>query len=303
VKWRKRGLIYAPAGDMWWAREYAHLPTVDVLDDSTLRVYFAGLDAERRGRIGYVDVDARDPNRVLHVSPEPILDIGEAGTFDDSGVNPACVLTAGRSKLLYYIGWQRCERVPYMLFAGRATAEDGECFRDRTRAPVLDRTDEEPFLRSAMSIILEPSVWRAWYVSGLRWITVGGRQYPQYVIRYAESPDGLAWVSRPGICIGPTDDTEFGFGRPWVVKTAVGYEMWYSIRSTVRSYRIGYAVSRDGFTWQRRDDERGIDVASSGWDSEMICYPCVVDVAGRRYLFYNGNGHGATGFGYAELEC
>jgi hypothetical protein len=34
----------------------------------------------------------------------------------------------------------------------------------------------------------------------------------------------------------------------------------------------------------------------------MICYPAVVDVNGRRLMFYNGNRHGATGFGVAVLE-
>jgi hypothetical protein len=34
----------------------------------------------------------------------------------------------------------------------------------------------------------------------------------------------------------------------------------------------------------------------------MVCYPFVIDAAGKRYLFYNGNRHGATGFGYAILE-
>jgi hypothetical protein len=34
----------------------------------------------------------------------------------------------------------------------------------------------------------------------------------------------------------------------------------------------------------------------------MICYPCVVEVDGRTLMFYNGNGFGQTGFGYAVLE-
>jgi hypothetical protein len=32
----------------------------------------------------------------------------------------------------------------------------------------------------------------------------------------------------------------------------------------------------------------------------MICYPYVVDAGGHRYLFFNGNRHGLTGFGVAE---
>jgi hypothetical protein len=78
--------------------------------------------------------------------------------------------------------------------------------------------------------------------------------------------------------------------------------MWYSIRSTTHPYRLGYAESTDGLHWIRKDDEVGIHTSSSGWDSEMICFPCVIDVAGQRYLFYNGNQHGKTGFGYAILE-
>jgi hypothetical protein len=31
----------------------------------------------------------------------------------------------------------------------------------------------------------------------------------------------------------------------------------------------------------------------------MVCYSYVIDVGNRRYMFYNGNGHGATGFGVA----
>jgi hypothetical protein len=34
----------------------------------------------------------------------------------------------------------------------------------------------------------------------------------------------------------------------------------------------------------------------------MIAYPAVFDLGGRRYMLYNGNGFGATGFGLAELS-
>jgi hypothetical protein len=50
------------------------------------------------------------------------------------------------------------------------------------------------------------------------------------------------------------------------------------------------------------DDRIGIDVSSTGWDSEMICYPAVITVKGRTFLFYNGNNNGETGFGVAELS-
>jgi hypothetical protein len=78
--------------------------------------------------------------------------------------------------------------------------------------------------------------------------------------------------------------------------------MWYSVRSFTNLYAIGYAESPDGIVWTRKDDTVGITRSENGWDSEMICYPVVVNISGEHYMFYNGNRHGATGFGIAVLE-
>jgi predicted GH43/DUF377 family glycosyl hydrolase len=301
MRWRKLGHVYAPPGTQPWAREYTHLPTPIASDRGPIRVYFAGLDDRRFGRVGYVDVDAADPRRVVRASPDPVLDLGEPGTFDDSGVNPSCLVRAGDRWRLYYIGWQRTERVPYALVAGLAESADGERFERVSRAPVLGRTDAEPFFRSATSVLPDGDGYRAWYVSATGWTTVGSKPYPRYVVRTARSADGVSWSNGGPACIDLEAD-EFGIGRPWVVRDPDRYRMWYSIRSHSRPYRIGYAESADGLTWRRRDDRAGIAASPSGWDSEMICYPAVIDVRGRRLMFYNGNSHGATGFGVAVLE-
>ena len=297
--WRKLGLVYCPPGDRPWARQYAHLPTPVVIAPGVVRVYFAGLDEHKYGRIGFVDVAANDPTRVIGTSPEPVLDLGEPGLFDDCGVNPSCVVRVGNRLRLYYVGWQRGTRTPYQLFGGLAESTDGARFERWSRTPILERTDEEPFLRSATSV-LPTGGYRAWSVSATGWTTVNGESYPRYVVRVADSPDGLAWPATGPVCIDLEDD-EFGIGRPWVVRDPDRYRMWYSIRSRARPYRVGYAESPDGLTWTRLDDRVGITTSPSGWDSEMICYPAVIDVEGRRLMFYNGNRHGATGFGVAVL--
>jgi len=300
MRWTKKGLVYAPAAAHGWDREYAHLPTAYAVDTRTLRIYFASLDEKRHGRIGYVEVDAEEPSRITAIGPHPVLDIGAPGLFDDSGVNPACIVNRGGDQYLYYIGWQRAEQVPYMLFAGLAISSDGVRFRKVSRTPVLDRTPEEPFIRSSTTVLSEGSSLRCWYVSALNWTTIHGVLYPEYVIRHAESTDGIRWKSYSDICI-PLVDDEFGIGRPWVLKDGGLYRMWYSIRSRSAPYRLGYAESDDGVRWERKDHESALPRSETGWDSEMICYPCVIDAIGRRYLFYNGNRHGASGFGYAVL--
>jgi predicted GH43/DUF377 family glycosyl hydrolase len=303
MKWHKCGLVYAPAGNRWWARSYATIPTADVINDRVIRVYFAALDENRYGRIGYVDVDANDPQRILYETQEPVLDIGELGTFDDSGVNPSCVINFAGKKHLYYIGWQRAERAPYMLFSGLAISEDGgQSFRRYSRVPVLDRTDAEPYSRSAPFVMFDQGCFRAWYWSCLNWSRDGDWVHYNNVIQCTESVDGLHWIDRSQACIVPDGVADYSAGRPWVVKDGSLYKMWYSIRSKAQPYRLGYAESNDGLTWQRKDHEVGIARSDIGWDSEMICYPCVVDVNGQRYMFYNGNRHGSTGFGCAILE-
>jgi hypothetical protein len=299
VTWTKLGLVFAPSGQQSWARSYAAIPTADVLNDDVIRVYFAALDENRFGRIGYVDLDAARPQRVISEAKDPVLDLGPIGTFDDSGVNPSCIVTVNGRKYLYYIGWQRCERIPYMLFAGVATSADGIQFEKASLCPVLDRTHAEPFLRSATSVLVENGIFKAWYVSALDWTVVRDTLYPRYVIRYATSPDGLRWSDNGPVCIALDNPDEFGLGRPWVMKNGDGYQMWYSIRSRSEPYRLGYAESEDGLSWTRRDNLVGLERSSRGWDSEMVCYPCVVNVNRRWYMFYNGNRHGSTGFGCA----
>src|SRR4051812_25636107 len=76
VRWRKLGRVYRAAGEAPWRQSHAFLPTTLALDGERIRVYVAFLDAGSVGRVGWVDVDARDPTRVIAVSEQPALDAG-----------------------------------------------------------------------------------------------------------------------------------------------------------------------------------------------------------------------------------
>ena len=302
MKWRKLGRVFVPSGEHWWARHYAHLPTVDVLEDR-LRVYFAGLDDRMYGRIGYVDVATDDPTRVLAVADEPVLDIGDLGTFDDCGVVPSDIMMVGEKKFLYYIGFQRAERVPYMLFTGLATkSPDDQNFVRHSRVPILDRTDSEPFSRSAPCLLYDAGIYKMWYWSCTQWTDEGEKTHYNNVIRYATSNDGIHWHADDHICIEPNFRNEYSVGRPAILKKGHSWHMYYAIRAHSSPYRMGYAVSSDGIHWDRKDELANISASASGWDSAMICYPHIVQVNGSIFMFYNGNQHGKSGFGCAVLE-
>lgn len=303
MKWQKKGLVYGPKGDSAWARHSALQPTPLVMADrGIIRVFVGMRDDEGVSRVGFVDLSAEDPSRVLRVSESPILDVGIPGAFDDNGVVPCAVVEREGKLYLYYAGYQLGHKVRFYVFSGLAISDDGgETFRRNSRVPVCDRTDDELFFRVIHTMMYDDGVWRAWYGAGDGFTLRDGKQLPNYNIRYAEARDGVELSRDYKICIDMAGD-EYRVGRPIVFKHDGRYKMFYSSGTPERGYRLAYAESGDGIDWTRKDSEVGIDVSPSGWDSQTQVAATVAMYKDRVYLFYNGNNFGEEGFGYAELE-
>lgn len=302
MKWVKKGLIYGPTGDSWWAQKWALQPTPLVRADGTIRIFVGFRTREGVSRVGYVDVNADNPSEVLNVSREPALDIGIPGAFDENGVVPCAVVEREGKLYLYYAGYQLGQKVKFYVFGGLGISEDGgDTFTRYTEVPLCDRTNDELFFRVIHTMMCDAGRWRAWYGGGSEYTMNAGKQLPNYNIRHAEAPDGLTLSSDYQICID-TKGGEYRVGRPYVINESGLYRMFYCAGTAERGYRLAYAESADGVAWTRKDDEIGIDVSPSGWDSEMQAYPSVVTCKNSTYLFYNGNDYGREGFGYAVLE-
>jgi hypothetical protein len=304
MKWRKLGLVWAPRGDQPWARSHAMGPTPVLLEPGRIRVYLTTLDAEGRGRPTYVEVDANDPTRVLAEAQSAVLDIGEPGAFDDNGLMAISFVQPEPGVLwMYYAGFELCTHIRYRILTGLAISTDGGItFRRHSRAPILDRTDQELYFRGGPFVLHEAGRFKLWYVAGSSWTEVNGKTSPVYDLRYLESADGVRWADRGELSMAITGEDEHGFGRPWVVRTATGYQLHYSIRRrSLGAYRLGYAESVDGIRWNRKDGEIGLDVSPDGFDSQAIMYSAVISAGGRTFCFYNGNNFGERGFGVAEL--
>jgi predicted GH43/DUF377 family glycosyl hydrolase len=298
MRWIKQGLIFAPQHMYDWMVSHAANPVVEPLGDSLFRVYFSCRDRDNRSSIGCFEFDLQNPTEVLRIAPQPLLQPGKAGLFDDSGTSVACLVKAGHKKYLYYLGWNLGVTVPWRNSIGLAISDyDTVAFKKHTQAPIMDRNEIDPYSISYPWVMIDGPVWKMWYGSNLNW---GTQQADMaHVIKYAESSDGILWDRNGFIAIDLQPPDEYAISRPCVIKEAGLYKMWYSYRGT--TYRIGYAESADGLHWERKDAEAGIDVSESGWDSEMIEYPFVFDHDGQRYMLYNGNGYGKTGIGLAVL--
>jgi predicted GH43/DUF377 family glycosyl hydrolase len=302
MEWQKKGRIYVPDGSMWWAKKYAFPPTPHFLNDEVLRLYVAFCDENTVGRIGYVDVLAANPSEIVKVSTEPVLDTGTPGAFDENGILPTSIVPVDGELYLYYVGYQLGMKVRYYQFEGLAISKDGgETFQRRLKVPVTDRSDAEMLNRTSAFVRRRNGVFEMWYVGGSEWTTVGDKALPTYNIRYLTSDDGINWGPEGKVCIDYKNDDEHAFGKPFILEDGNLQRMFYSVRTRSKGYRLGYAESTDGLSWERKDDEVGIDVSATGWDSEMIAYSSIVRHQDKVYMFYNGNNLGASGFGYAEL--
>lgn len=303
MKWQKKGLIYCPDGKCSWARNSALQPTPILLSDDVIRVYVGFRDHEGVSRAGFVDVDATDPSVVLGVSEKPVLDIGIPGAFDDNGVVQCAVVQRDNKQYLYYAGYQLGHKVRFLAFGGLAISEDGgNLFVRHSEVPVLERTEDELLFRVIHSIMLEGGIWRVWYGGGSTFTKGESKTLPVYDIRYLESEDGIDFPEEGSVCLDTRGGDEYRVGRPYVIRDQDNYRMFYSTATRSKGFRLGYAESKDGLIWTRKDDEIGVDVSKSGWDSQMVCYPSILKHQGNVYMFYNGNNCGETGFGYAVLE-
>jgi hypothetical protein len=301
--WTKLGRVFAPVGHEPWARGYAAFPTAESRADGSIRIFYTALDDAQQGRTGWLEVAGEDPVRVVRRGQAPLLELGEMGDFDESGANVFSSVEWGGRRLYHYQGWQRAARAPYLIFTGAAVADsDDGPLRKLRRTPVLDRTPDEPFMRAAPWVLADGARLRMWYVNCVRWRMVDGA--PRYFvdIRSATSEDGIAWAIDGSVCLAPQGD-EYAVGRPSVLRTPAGYEMWFSVRSTTRPYHLAHAVSADGLRWTRSGaDVPLVEASAQGWDSAMVCYPCVIEHGGQRLIFYNGNQHGRSGFGVARWQ-
>jgi hypothetical protein len=306
IRWEKRGPIFRTDRHHPWMVSHACVPTAMALPNGRIRVYFAPRNERGQSIPTFIEVDGDDPTQVRYIHDRPILTLGERGTFDDGGLMPCSVVQHEGAVYLYYVGWNPSVSVPYRNAVGLAISHDGGVTFERAyRGPIVDRSPDEPFFTASPCVYKDGDIWHMWYASATGFVEVAGKPEPVYVIKYARSQDGRRWERSNHTCIHPRHPLEAN-ARPTVIKEGGRFRMWFCYRDShdyrdgAGSYRIGYAESLDGLTWDRDDAQAGIAPSDAGWDDKMLAYPHVLPrPEGGHWLFYNGNGFGLTGIGCA----
>lgn len=303
IEWTKMGRIFVPSGRGFF-KTHATRPIPCRLSDEVLRIFFSSRDHDDRMLPTFIDVDARDPSKILRECEEPLVGLGEPGAFDDSGVTLGSIVERDGDAYLYYTGWKRRRAsVSFELSIGILLwTRKADTFKRLFQGPILGQDKDHPLLVAGPFVMAENQRYRMWYCSGTAWKFPFDNPEPIYTVFHAESVDGIDWKPHKRPVIDYKFEGEV-ISAPWVLKIKRKYNMWYSTRGhatkEAKNYRIGYAESNDGVSWTRLDELAGISVSESGWDSDMICYPSFFRSGGKVYMFYSGNSVGKGGMGYA----
>lgn len=310
MRWNKRGLVFNPHAASEFVFTHCQCPVALDLEDK-IRIFFGSRTSEGCGAMYYIDVDSEDPQKILHIQDVPLLGRGLPGTFDQDGILQTCIKRVGNEIYMYFGGFARMVTSPHLCMIGLATSKDGgESFQKMSDGPIFPISRIDPYLVGSLDVVFHENIWHMIYTSGTNCFIIDNKFEQSYALKHAVSEDGIDW--RPtNFAVIPRQTQYDAHCRPAIVKVDDTFHMYFSARKVFNyrvrgenAYRLGYATSDDLIHWREADEEGGIQASNDGWDSEMICYPNIIESKGRVLMFYNGNEFGKTGFGVAELvEC
>lgn len=316
MKWKKIGRIFDPSKYVMCPNGVGFAQSPQALPlRRGIRIFFSTRELQPSGKflshISFADFTA-DFKQVTRVCDEPVISLGGLGTFDEHGIFPVHIMENGSKVWAYTTGWNRKISVSADASIGLAMSKDsGESFEKYGMGPILSATLNEPFLIGDPFVLKDRNRFVMWYVFGQRWIKPPKEGPMERVnkIGCAFSKDGINW-QKYGQPIMPDilgqDECQ---ALPSVIKIGLTYHMIFCFREAFgyqedpsKSFRLGYARSTDGITWERLDDELNFTGSPDSWDSEMQCYPHFFTYNDEFWLLYNGNNFGKHGFGLAKLE-
>lgn len=302
-RWKKLGQLYVPRESGQHPKLISHAanPLPVHMAGDVYRIFFSGRDDQNRSSVGAVDVDIVQ-RKVITEHHSPFFEHGPVGSFYSDGVSIGNCYEANGIRYILFMGWQNPLGGHWRGDIGRLIVTPELSLQLEDEKPFMGIDSSDPISLSYPWVQARPSGgFDMWYGSTLKWDAGNGEML--HVIHHATSDDGSNWC-RTGLAVPYELGLAQAFSRPTTVLNDSGdFEMWFSFRSGAgEKYRIGYAISANGKNWMLDLKRAGIDVSPSGWDSAMIEYPFVFDHNGARYMLYNGNGYGNTGFGLAVLE-
>ena len=240
-KYARNPVLFVGLEDSWDSKAVI-FPSV-LFDGTMFKMWYSGFDGTNY-RIGY----ATSPDGIIWDKADdvnPVLDIGEADSWDDEGVTNPCVLFEDGVFKMWYTGYDGTE-----YGVGYATSQDGIIWSKADSVnPILEKGSGDSF---ECGYVFRPKVvkYKDEYI-----MLYGGHNGAVHVdMGCAKSPDGITWTKKDSLNPVMTqnfrwEECQVGAGAILAVNECLN--LWYFGGQNGYKIRSGYAVSKDGFIWEK----------------------------------------------------
>ena len=301
-----RDIIFSPEiiGAAWATHSFL-TPTPVLIDTNTVRIFGGIRDEMGVSRIGFVDISVSAPPQIINYSLHPTLDIGEEGSFDDNGVILGDVVKVGSKLYMYYIGFQIVKKVKFLAFTGLAVSDDqGVSFSRYSSVPILDRSENENYIRTVHSVVDHGSHYEVFYSAGDKWVLIDEISYPSYYIRRFVTKNLNTLSHDLSEDVLKRSKLEYRLGRPRFLSYNDKELLLFTKGTMRRDYFPGVLVKHVGDShWTRNDDLWCLQLRAGQFDSQHLCYPAPLLIGDNAWIFYNGNNMGRAGLALAIVSC
>jgi len=223
------------------------------------------------------------------VHPNPVLDVGPDGAWDQTLVGEPRVFRNGDLFNMIFVGQDGTRASggsisPFYGYSlGLATSSDGVAWEKAAFNPILGLKGSE-FGMLWHGGVLQQDGYFVYYILGS---TRGGRVGQR--IYLATSPDGQTWTPHPDpvIDLGPKGSYDgYTLAASTVLVEEGIFKMWYNGIDAAGRMTINYATSPDGFAWTKYEGNPVVDL---GPDTAAY-YPSVVRVGATYMMWFTSKG-------------
>ena len=279
-----------------WLQKYAGSCSILPIKDSDFfHLYITGRDSTNRSVIGRAVWDPSKPQELQEISKDPIIELGDLGTFYDSGMSYPFLLEVKNDTYMYFTGWKKGSTVPFYNRIGLCIKRNNEDSFVVKQSPILPLTDDDCFGSGSMQVIKEKESFTMFYTSFLGWTNNKGKISHKYKLKRTNSSNGIIWDDNREHLITNMSCKFDNICKPFLHKE----NFYFCARDNGEDYSI--YVLEDYLNNDENIKKVDFSIVSSDWDAYGQAYPTLIDINEKTFLFYSGNNYGEGGMGVAIL--